>query len=213
MSDHQDSKREMNFLILGMDGVGKTALIVRYITKRFIGDYDPYSEAMYTANTIIDGKPTTLRIIDTVGVDETEKREEQILWADGFILVFSLTDPTSFETLRRIKQYVLRVRKESKVPMIILANKSDLNHARRISPFEARSLAADCHCQLYEVSASESCPSVISAFNALTREVKYVQKKKEKLKKVLQRPSVSKKLQLSKTFKNLKEFRIRTYTV
>ncbi|XP_023933416.1 ras-related and estrogen-regulated growth inhibitor [Lingula anatina] len=205
--------RDMNILVLGMDGVGKTALIVRYITKRYIGDYDPYSEAMYTSNSVIDGKPVTLRVIDTVGLEKNSKRSEQITWADGFVLVFSLTCRKSFEAVKRIKEHINELRQDTKIPMILVGNKADLSHARAVKPVETRGLATDLQCQMFETSASDNYGSVVNAFHALYREVRTVLKQREKVKKVMQKPGISKKLQIANALRNLREFRIRTYTV
>ena len=35
-------KEEVNIVLLGKQNVGKSALIVKYLTKRFICEYDPF---------------------------------------------------------------------------------------------------------------------------------------------------------------------------
>ncbi len=35
-------KEEVNVVLLGKQNVGKSALIVKYLTKRFICEYDPF---------------------------------------------------------------------------------------------------------------------------------------------------------------------------
>ena len=44
-SHNQNSRDELttcNIALLGPTGSGKSALLVKYITRRFIGEYDPY---------------------------------------------------------------------------------------------------------------------------------------------------------------------------
>lgn len=43
------------------------ALIVRFITKRFIGEYDPTLEKLYTFHTIIGNDLVNFEIYDTAG--------------------------------------------------------------------------------------------------------------------------------------------------
>lgn len=44
-----------------------TALIVRFITKRFIGEYDPTLEKVYTFHTIVGNDVVNFEILDTAG--------------------------------------------------------------------------------------------------------------------------------------------------
>ena len=41
------------------------ALVVRYLTRRFIGEYDPSSEKVYPHSTCIDGESVFLEILDS----------------------------------------------------------------------------------------------------------------------------------------------------
>lgn len=56
--------RPLRVLVLGQNSVGKTALIVRFITKRFIGEYESNLEKIYTINTIFDNEPVQFDILD-----------------------------------------------------------------------------------------------------------------------------------------------------
>merc|ERR1712142_440466 len=40
----------INMALLGLDGVGKSALMVRFLTRRFIGEYDPKLESTHHYN-------------------------------------------------------------------------------------------------------------------------------------------------------------------
>lgn len=43
------------------------AMVVRFITRRFIGDYDPNLEKVYTHNTVIDNDVVLFEILDATG--------------------------------------------------------------------------------------------------------------------------------------------------
>lgn len=46
LKNHQSTaslpKEEVNVVLLGKQSVGKSALVVKYLTKRFICEYDPF---------------------------------------------------------------------------------------------------------------------------------------------------------------------------
>lgn len=44
-----------------------SALVVRFITKRYIGEYDPTLEKMYSFHTVIDNDMVYFQILDTAG--------------------------------------------------------------------------------------------------------------------------------------------------
>lgn len=43
------------------------AMVVRFITRRFIGEYDPNFEKVYTFSTIIDDEMVLFEILDAAG--------------------------------------------------------------------------------------------------------------------------------------------------
>jgi hypothetical protein len=42
-------------------------MVVRFITKRYIGEYDPTLEKLYTFHTVIDNETVYFDILDTAG--------------------------------------------------------------------------------------------------------------------------------------------------
>ncbi|XP_010773349.1 ras-like protein family member 11A-like, partial [Notothenia coriiceps] len=57
--------RTAKIVVLGASNVGKTALIVRFLTKRFIGDYEANTGALYSRKVTLDGEEVSLQIQDT----------------------------------------------------------------------------------------------------------------------------------------------------
>jgi hypothetical protein len=43
------------------------ALVVRFITRRYIGEYDPNLEKVYTFHTVMDNEMVLFEILDTAG--------------------------------------------------------------------------------------------------------------------------------------------------
>nr|CAH7717373.1 unnamed protein product [Callosobruchus chinensis] len=54
-------------MVLGQSGIGKSAMVVRFITKRYIGEYDPTLEKIYTFHTVMDNEMVYFEILDTAG--------------------------------------------------------------------------------------------------------------------------------------------------
>lgn len=53
-----------------------SALLVRFVTKKFIGDYDPNLEKMYTYQVCMESETVNFEILDTAGyVQDVRKRQ------------------------------------------------------------------------------------------------------------------------------------------
>lgn len=89
-----------------------------------------------------------------------------IQWADAVVLVYSVTDRRSFDLIDQLHQLVVRAGGAS-MPVILLANKSDLLHLRQVDSQQGPLLGGTLGCSFYEVSASEDYSQVHSAFHRL----------------------------------------------
>jgi len=61
-----------------------------------------------------------------------ELREQYIRVAEGFLLVYSITSRYSIEEISTFHQQILRVKDKDSFPIIVVANKCDLEHERVI---------------------------------------------------------------------------------
>lgn len=60
-------------------------------------------------------------------------REQYMRTGEGFLLVYSITSRESFEEIRTFQQQILRVKDKDAFPMVVVGNKLDLAHERRVS--------------------------------------------------------------------------------
>ncbi|KAG8440650.1 hypothetical protein GDO86_006410 [Hymenochirus boettgeri] len=172
-------KMEANILVLGADGVGKSALTVRFLTRRFIGEYGEL-ESIYSHNVSVDGKEVIFNIWDfPYSKDPTEEscaeEEKRMQWADGFVLVYSISDRASFDIICQIIQLIKSAKDcigPEKLPIVIVGNKRDLHHLRTVSSEEGRLLALSMECDFYEVSAAEAYHGVLMVFHGLVDKIK-----------------------------------------
>ncbi|XP_056621185.1 ras-like protein family member 11B [Triplophysa dalaica] len=166
------SSRVIKMAVIGGSGVGKTALVVRFLTKRFIGDYERNVGNLYSREVQIDGEQVAIQVQDTPGVQvnangrsSTDHVARAIQWADAVVMVYSVTDCRSFDLIGQLHQLVSRT--HTSVPIILVANKADLLHIRRVDAQEGPLLASALGCSFYEVSASEDYSQVHGAFHRL----------------------------------------------
>ncbi|XP_016300221.1 sorbin and SH3 domain-containing protein 2-like [Sinocyclocheilus anshuiensis] len=73
---------------------------------------------------------------DAEGLYCQEQINRSIYWADGYVLVFSITDLNSYRTIQPLYQHVRRIHPNSNIPVIIMGNKNDLLRARQVPDHE-----------------------------------------------------------------------------
>ncbi|XP_024859072.1 ras-like protein family member 11B isoform X2 [Kryptolebias marmoratus] len=157
-----EQRVEVNILLLGARNVGKTALTVRFLTRRFIGEYGDI-KSIYSRVDRIDGQEICINIWDSQAGNSIS--DKQLQWADGMILVYSICDRGSFAAILQQLQLIRRSRKS--VPVVIVGNKRDLQDHRRVSGEEGRFLALTERCGFFEVSAAETYHGVLLVFHRL----------------------------------------------
>jgi len=136
--------RRYRIVVLGDGGVGKSALTLQYVQHNFIDYHDPTIEDAYQQRTVIDTEPCLLDILDTAGqVEFTAMREQYMRCGEGFIICYSITDRHSFIEAEEYRNLILKVRAQENVPVILVANKVDLeiNGQRRVSTEEGEDMA------------------------------------------------------------------------
>ncbi|XP_060708840.1 ras-like protein family member 12 [Hemiscyllium ocellatum] len=170
----QAAAPECNVGLLGCPGSGKSALTVKFLTKRFISEYDPNLEDTYTTEEIVDHQPVLLKIMDTADQDKPVNSERYLNWANAFIVVYSIDNRKSFEGC---VHYLNVISSHAKgllhdYPIILLGNKLDMERYRQVSKSDGLSLASKYNCSFYEVSACLDFESVQHVFHELIREVR-----------------------------------------
>ena len=147
----------IDLVILGSGGVGKSAATVRFVANHFIQIYDPTIEDSYKTSRCIDGENFMINILDTAGQEEYGAlRDQYIRQGEAYILVFSLTSMSTFiETydIRDSIYMILDKEKSDYVPICLCGNKKDLVNMRDIREEYIRNIILDWNCIYREVSA------------------------------------------------------------
>jgi len=164
-----ESDRQYKLVVVGGGGVGKSALTIQFIQSHFVQDYDPTIEDSYRKQCVIDDRVAHLDILDTAGQEEfSAMREQYMRTGEGFLLVFSVTDRSSFEEISKFQIQILRVKDKDDFPMILVGNKSDLENERTVTNAEASELAKAMKVGYTETSAKLRT-NVESSFYDLVR--------------------------------------------
>nr|ACO10452.1 GTP-binding protein Rit2 [Caligus rogercresseyi] len=166
--------RVYRIVVLGDGGVGKSALTLQYVQHNFIDYHDPTIEDAYQQRTVIDNEPCVLDILDTAGQEEfTTMREQYMRGGEGFVLCYSISDRHSYLEAEEYLKLILRVRDEDSVPMVLVANKVDLEvyGKRAVSPEEGTALANKFGCPFIETSAAQR-RRIDDVFHTLVREIR-----------------------------------------
>ncbi|KAK2853424.1 hypothetical protein Q5P01_006085 [Channa striata] len=160
-----------NLVLLGAMGSGKSALTVKFLTKRFIGEYDPYLEDIYSSEEIVDHQPVTVRVMDTCDQEGPVNSERYLSWANAFIVVYSVDNVESFKGSQLYLQTLALHNKtfRPQTPIILLGNKLDMDRYRPVSQSDAEALASRFGCLFFEVSACLDFMSVQHVFYEAVR--------------------------------------------
>jgi hypothetical protein len=124
-------------------------------------------------------------------------REQYMRTGEGFLLVYSITSRNSFEEISTFHQQILRVKDQDSFPVVLIANKCDLEYERQVGMngksssifvcsfqfnvfLEGRDLAKHFGCRFIETSAKLRI-NVDEAFCSLVREIRRYNKVRVRL--------------------------------
>jgi len=174
---------ECQTVVLGSGGVGKSSLVIRFIQDVFIEKYDPTIEDSYRHQIEVDSTPVMLQILDTAGTEQfTSMREMYMRNGDGFLVIYSITAPSSFGEIPDILELIRRVRdavRVSDIPMILIGNKADLREQREVTTEQGEKLAEKYQVKFYETSAKTKA-NIEESFFDLVRLILHMKPPKRK---------------------------------
>jgi len=134
----------MKYIIIGDTGVGKSCLLLQFTDKRFQPVHDLTIGVEFGARMItIDQRQIKLQIWDTAGQESFRSiTRSYYRGAAGALLVYDITRRETFNHLTRWLEEARQNANQSMVIMLI-GNKSDLDHRRQVSMEEGEKFAKD----------------------------------------------------------------------
>lgn len=153
-------------VILGHFGVGKTSLIRQFVESEFSEDYlVTVGVHVKKKDVTIDGDNVTLVIWDLEGTPEIKTaRKSYLLGASGFIYVFDISRPETYDNLGVQMDYL----KEHfpGIPSVIVGNKSD-----KFDTEISRSFFETEHFNQCLFTSAKTGDNVEKTFNILTKNI------------------------------------------
>ncbi|XP_071511247.1 GTP-binding protein Rheb-like [Diadema antillarum] len=166
-------KHNFRLVLLGQDGVGKSAISVRFLCGRYLHEYDPTLESCYEKLETIDGRLTKVELYDTANQSSLE---DYLVEADAILYVYSITNRSSFEKARLLADQ-LELHGKSHLPVMLLGNKREMERGRCVSFKEGYCLARDAGWTFREVSAATDNGKLKEGILEFVRDVQIEQKK------------------------------------
>jgi len=161
--------------LLGVGGVGKSCITLKYIKGAFSEIYDPFIEDAFRHQVTCDDIPCVLEVLDTAGQEEYKCIAQQwVQKKNGFLLVYSIIDNISFAQLGSfydliVDEYENTVEYPDGIPpIVIVGNKLDLERNREVQAASGEAQAAKWNARFLETSAKTN-ENVEKVFHTLIR--------------------------------------------
>jgi len=147
--------QELKIVVCGSGGVGKSAFTIQFVANHFIEGYDPTIEDSYRKQHMVDTETAMLEILDTAGQEEfSAMRDQWYRQGDAFIILYTITERSTFEEVKKFYDLVLRAKDVSTPgPILIVGHKADLERERQVSNQEGKDLAKALGASFIEASA------------------------------------------------------------
>ena len=149
--------KDIKTVLLGDSGVGKSSLVLRFVTDTF----RPYSESTIGASfltkiLLVNEKQSKFFIWDTAGQEKYHSLAPMYYrGAQVAIIVYDITNKNSFLTLKRwVKE--LKLHGPPDILIAIVGNKSDLSGNRKVSYNQAKAYADEINVLFIETSAKNN---------------------------------------------------------
>ena len=141
--DEVGINNQIKVIVLGSPGVGKTALITHYKTRKFIRNIPSTSGSNFvTINKIIDNKKYILNFWDTAGQEKYKSLTQSFTKnAKIVLLIYSIIDKKSFQDLDVWLNLVKERNGKKGYSLGIASNKSDLLEQSEVDDEEGKKYA------------------------------------------------------------------------
>ena len=173
-------KKEPHFkiLVLGDPSVGKSCFLIRYTEDTFQDVYLSTigMDCKYKDVILEEDKSIRLQIWDTAGQDRVRSITKNLYkGAAGIMLIYDITNRNTFDN---VKKWVNSIKEEvtSKVVIILVGNKIDLDKKRQVQTDEGEQIAEEFDMPFFECSALTG-ENINSAFETLAKKLVEVKAK------------------------------------
>lgn len=167
----EHTPREVKVVLLGDTGVGKSSIVLRFVTNAF----EKYSESTIGASfmsklIMVDEKPIKYQIWDTAGQEKYHSLAPMYYrGAAAAIVVYDITQASSFVTLKNWVKELHTLGPEN-IVIAVCGNKVDQEDRREVGREEAEAFAREIDGVFFETSA-KAAVNVQKIFEAISRKL------------------------------------------
>ncbi|KAL2087212.1 hypothetical protein ACEWY4_018271 [Coilia grayii] len=161
----------LRLVFLGAAGVGKTALIQRFLADKFEPKHRRTVEELHSKEYEFGGLKVTVEIMDTSGsYSFPAMRKLSIQSSDAFALVYAIDDPESLEAVKSLRDEILEIKADKYTPIVVVGNKTDRESERQVPSEDVLStVELDWNGSFLEASAKEN-DNVLEVFRELLQQ-------------------------------------------
>ncbi|CAO1941408.1 unnamed protein product, partial [Urochloa humidicola] len=158
-------------VLIGDSGVGKSNILSRFTRNEFCLESKSTIGVEFATRTLqIEGKTIKAQIWDTAGQERYRAiTSAYYRGAVGALLVYDITKKQTFENIQRWLRE-LRDHADSNIVIMMVGNKSDLNHLRSVPEEDGQALAEKEGLSFLETSALEAL-NVEKAFQTILADI------------------------------------------
>ncbi|KAH3871419.1 ras-related protein Rap-2c-like [Dreissena polymorpha] len=114
-------------VVLGSASVGKSSIISKFMHDRFLQSHKETIEELHIHVMRCDNVSVEIDILDTSGSYQfPAMRKLAIATGDAFVLVYSVDNMSSFETVKMLRDEIREQKTKGKYSIVVVANKVDL---------------------------------------------------------------------------------------
>ncbi|XP_063933922.1 ras-related protein Rab-1A-like [Zophobas morio] len=159
-------------LLIGDSGVGKSCLLLRFADDTYSETYISTIGVDFKIKTIVlDGKTIKLQIWDTAGQERFRTiTSSYYRGAHGIIIVYDVTDQTSFDNVHTWLKEINRYANEN-VNKLLIGTKNDLTSKKVVDYETAKDCADKLNITFMETSA-KTATNLNEVFTTMAREIK-----------------------------------------
>eukprot|EP01113_Clastostelium_recurvatum_P038321 TRINITY_DN5722_c0_g1_i1.p1 TRINITY_DN5722_c0_g1~~TRINITY_DN5722_c0_g1_i1.p1 ORF type:complete len:252 (-),score=55.49 TRINITY_DN5722_c0_g1_i1:463-1128(-) len=191
---------DVRVILLGDLGSGKTSMAIRFSKNIFPSEEmaDPTIEDTYRQAITVNDQRITFDILDTAGGEEcSSMREEYHQSCLGYMILFSITDRVTFESVHSCFKEISQKKRCISSPSpsspscpssssspspfpatVLIGTKYDLIQERTVSTNEAQDVSSRYDVPYVEISSLQSY-NVQHAFEELVKQMKQVEIRKQ----------------------------------
>ncbi|XP_010883027.2 GTP-binding protein GEM [Esox lucius] len=175
------SSSPFRVVLMGASGVGKTAIASIFAGAVDSMDCDEvYADEVCEQTIMVDGEKAMVTLLDAWdSEDELGCSQDQCIQeGDAYLLVYSITDRSSFLRASELRISIRQHRPAQHTPIILVGNKCDLVRRREVSISEGRACAAVFDCKFIETSAAMQ-HNIWPAFHGIVQQLRLRRDTKE----------------------------------